>query len=78
MGNVQISDELFLWLAQYHLFGHMEWEAEINKELSNKLDTITRRIAFSDYKRAASEEERKKALDKYVKMKRANSRDHCR
>ncbi len=78
MGNIQISDELFLWLAQYHLFGHMEWEAKINKGISDKLDAITRRITFSDYKRAVSEDEREKALAKYLQVRERSRRDYCR
>lgn len=66
MKNVQISQKLFVSLVKYHLLEIYEEEDEIRKDLTSKMDAITKREIYSKYKTAHSEEEREKARKEYL------------
>lgn len=66
MKNVQISQKLFVSLVKYHLLEIYEEEDEIKKDLTSKMDAITKREIYSKYKTAHSEEEREKAREEYL------------
>lgn len=66
MKNVQISQKLFVALVKYHLLEMYEEEEWIRKELTSKMDAITKREIYSKYKTAPSEEEREKAREEYL------------
>ena len=66
MKNVQISQKLFVALVKYHLLEMYEEEEGIRKELTSKMDAITKREIYSKYKTAHSEEEREKARQEYL------------
>ncbi len=66
MKNVMISEKLFILLARYFLFDSYETEGEIKRELNKKLDAISMRMLYTDYKTAPTEEEREKARQKYL------------
>lgn len=66
MKNVQISQKLFISLVKYHLLEVYDEEDEIRKDLTSKMDAITKREIYSKYKTAHSEEEREKARQQYL------------
>lgn len=67
--NVQIPYELFFQLLQYFLMENHESEESIRKGLEKKLDAMVDRELYSKYKTAATEEEREKFWQKYLKKK---------
>lgn len=66
MKNVQITENLFLALVKYHLLETNDYEEEIKKELSSKLDAMIKRQIYTRYKTAPTEEEREKARLEYL------------
>lgn len=71
MSNVQIPSELFDELLAYFLADIEDWEADIlghriRHGLQTKLDAQLRRQLFSQYKRAATAEEREAARTAYL------------
>lgn len=66
MKNVQITENLFLALVKYHLLETNDYEEEIKKELSSKLDAMVKRQIYTRYKTAPTEEEREKARLEYL------------
>lgn len=66
MKNVQISQKLFVALVKYHLLEMYEEEDEIRKDLTSKMDAITKREIYSKYKTVHSEEEQEKAKQEYL------------
>lgn len=63
MKHVQISEELFVRLCWYHLFGKTEDHAEAIKEgLEEKLTAVEKREAYTKYKQG-DEDARRKYLD---------------
>ncbi|MFL8578199.1 complexin-2 [Clostridioides difficile] len=64
MKNVQIPEDLFIVLVKYHLLDMKDVQPEIKKKLMDKMDSITTRTLFSQYKTAPTEEEKKKARKK--------------
>lgn len=66
MKNVQISQELFLAMVNYHLLGITDEEEKIKKGLEIKLDALAKRQIYSQYKTAPTEAEREKARQQYL------------
>ena len=66
MKHIQISEELFIKLMRYHCLENYELQTEIEKELNKKLDSITMRSLYSQYKTAPTEEEREKFRQEYL------------
>lgn len=66
MKNVQISEELFISIACYHLLGHTDEEEFIRSGLENKLDAIKRHELYTQSKTAESEAERERARQDYL------------
>lgn len=64
--NLQIPETLFFSLIRYHLAGDHEDEEQIQKQLNAKLDAMLRRMYFTRYKTAPTEEERESARRKYL------------
>ena len=66
MKNIQIPEELFIALMKYHLLDIEEVQPEIKKGLMDKMDSISRRLLYSKYKTAPTEEEKQKARKEYL------------
>jgi len=66
MKQIQISEELFIKLVQYHFLDRYELQAEIEEELSKKIDSISMRLLYSQYKTAPTEQEKEKARKEYL------------
>lgn len=66
MKNVQIPEDLFIALMKYHLLEIEEVQPEIKKGLMNKLDSISMRLLYSQYKTAPTKEEKEKARKEYL------------
>ena len=66
MKNVQITENLFLALVKYHLLETNDYEEEIKKELSSKLDAMVKRQIYTRYKTSPTEEKREKARLEYL------------
>ena len=66
MKNIQISQKLFVALVKYHLLEIGGEEDMIKKELTIKMNSITKRQIYSKYKAANSEEQREKARQEYL------------
>ena len=66
MGNVQISQELFMQLLRFHLMEDESCEKEIKKELEKKLDRMVMRDLFGKSKTAPTKEERERARKEYL------------
>ena len=66
MKNVQISQELFVALLQYHLSGENEYEEIIEQDLEQKLDAMLRHELYAQYKTAPTEEQREQARQEYL------------
>lgn len=66
MKNIQIPEQLFLALVQYHLIGMDEALLEIEKGLMDKIDTLAMRQLYIQYKTAPTEEEQQKARKEYL------------
>ena len=66
MGNVQISQELFMQLLRFHLVEDESYEREIKQELEKKLDRMVMRDLYGKFKTAPTEEERERARKEYL------------
>lgn len=66
MKQIQIPEELFVLLIKYHLMDMEEVQPEIKKGLMDKMDSITMRLLYSQYKTAPTEEEKQKARQEYL------------
>lgn len=66
MKQIQIPEELFILLIKYHLLDMEEVQPEIKKGLMDKMDSITMRLLYSNYKTAPTEEEKQKARREYL------------
>ena len=69
MKNIQISEELFLRLIEYHLVDETDRGDEIEKALATKLDAVVGRKYYTAYKTADTPKEREQALQKYLNQK---------
>lgn len=71
MGNIQISEKLFIQLVKYHLLDmdDRELSQEINMELDDKLTKLIRRDLYSKYLKAEQQQDKKEALENYIKNK---------
>ena len=58
MKNIQISQELFIDLIDYHLLDQFDKEEAIKKGLEDKMDSIIKREKYTKSKTALTEEER--------------------
>lgn len=66
MGNVQISQELFMQLLRFHLVEDGSCEKEIKQGLEKKLDRMVMRGLYGKFKTAPTEEERERARKEYL------------
>lgn len=66
MKHVQITEELFFMLARYHLLGEDDDGEEIAVELQRKLDSMTNRQLYTQYKTAKTPEEQERARQEYL------------
>ena len=66
MANIQIPEELFFQLIQYHIFDDYEHHESIVDALEKKLDTMVLRDLYSKSKMAPTPEEREKARQEYL------------
>ena len=66
MGNVQISQELFMQLLHFHLVEDESYEKEIKQGLEKKLDRMVMRDLYGKFKNAPTEEERERARKEYL------------
>ena len=66
MGNVQISQELFMQLLRFHLVEDEGCEKEIKQGLEKKLDKMVMRDLYGKFKTAPTEEERERARKEYL------------
>ncbi len=73
MKQVQISEDLFLLLIQYHIFECYNEEEKIVNQLNEKLDRIVNRKLYTKYKTAPTEEEKEKARQEYLDRKGIHS-----
>ena len=73
MKQVQISEDLFLLLIQYHIFECYNEKEKIAKELQQKFDSIINRNLYTKYKTAPTEEEQEKARQEYLDRKGIHS-----
>lgn len=58
MKNVQISEELFFMLLQFHLLEDDLWQEEIKTELQKKLDAMVNHICIPNTKRLQQQQSR--------------------
>ena len=73
MKQVQISEDLFLLLIQYHIFECYNEEEKIVEELQQKFDSIINRNLYTKYKTAPTEEEKENARKEYLDRKGIHS-----
>ena len=66
MKNVQIPQELFIKLIDFHLFDKIETCEEIKKGLEEKMDRIVKHDIYSRSKTAPTKEERENARREYL------------
>lgn len=66
--NIQISEELFLNLCKYHLFGLTNMQDEIVKDLKDKMDRINKRTIYTESKMNPDENARETARKQYVEL----------
>jgi hypothetical protein len=66
MKNVQIPYELFVDLVLYHLRGEEDYDEDIRRGLSQKIDAVLNRQLYSQYKTAPTEEQREQAREEYL------------
>lgn len=72
--QIQIPYELFIDLIRYFNFDNGEdLKSDIKKALNEKMDAIVRRELYTQYKTAATEEEREKARQEYLNKIGLNS-----
>ena len=69
MANVQISQELFMKLAKYHLLDDLTLGEEIKKELNSKMERLIDRQVYTKSKMGTSKEERENARREYLERK---------
>lgn len=69
MKNIQITEELFKMLVQYHLLDNDLWKEEIIAELERKLDAILNRNLYTKYKTDPTKEEQEKSRIEYLDRK---------
>ena len=74
MHNIQITEKLFIELVKYHLLDMDEEQKEelekaIKDELENKLTKLIHRDLYSKYLQAEQEQDKKEALENYIKNK---------
>ena len=72
MRNIQISERLFIQLVKYHLLeiDDKELSKEIKIELDDKLTKLINRNLYSKYLQAEQEQDKKEALERYIKNKK--------
>lgn len=66
--NIQISEELFLNLCKYHLFGLTDMQDKIVKGLQDKMDRINKRILYTESKMNPDKNARENARKQYVEL----------
>lgn len=66
MKNVQIPYELFVDLVLYHLRGEEDYDEDIRRGLSQKIDAMLNRQLYSQYKTAPTDEQREQARQEYL------------
>ena len=66
MKNVQITYVLFVDLVLYHLRGEEDYDEDIRRGLSQKIDAVLNRPLSSQYKTAPTEEQREQAREEYL------------
>lgn len=68
MANVQISEELFVHLSRFFLFGDEspQTREKIAQGLKSKLAAMEKRQAYTAYKTAETAEEREQARQDYL------------
>ena len=66
MKNVQVPYELFVDLVLYHLRGEEDYDEDIRRGLSQKIDAMLNRQLYSQYKTAPTEEQREQAREEYL------------
>ena len=66
MKNVQIPYELFVDLVLYHLNDKEDFQDDIRRGLSQKLDAMLNRQLYTQYKTAPTEEQREQARQEYL------------
>ena len=64
--NIQITEDMFRKLLMYFLMGETDTGREIAAYLEDKLDRLVMHDLYSRYKTDPSEEERRKAIDRYL------------
>ena len=69
MKNVMIPEESFGKIIKYHLLDQEQEADDIRKGLEKKLDAMVNREAYSKFKTAPTEEERKKFRQEYLDRK---------
>ena len=75
MHNIQITEKLFIELVKYHLLDideeqKKELEKAIKEELESKLTKLVNRNLYSKYLQAEQGQNKKEALEKYIKSKK--------
>lgn len=66
MKSVQIPYELFVDLVLYHLNDEDDFQDDIRRGLSQKLDAMLNRQLYTQYKTAPTEEQREQARQEYL------------
>ena len=74
MKNVQIPQELFMKLLQYHLLNDDSCTEDVKKGLEQKMNTMVERELYTKSKNAPTEEEREKARQEYLDRRLDNER----
>ena len=69
MANVQISQDLFMKLARYHLLDDLTLGEEIKKELNSKIERLIDRQIYTESKMGTSKEDRENARREYLERK---------
>lgn len=64
--NIQIPESLFVELCKYFLFDVEMDTANIEKQLSDKINSIVRRELFTKYRIAQTQEEKEQAWKNYI------------
>ena len=66
MGNLQISQELFMQLLRLHLVEDESCEIDFLQGLEKKLDKMVMRDLYGKFKTAPTEKERERARKEYL------------
>lgn len=69
MKHIQITEELFIQLLQFHLCDDPLWQEEIVTGLERKMESVVNRNTYTKYKSAPTAEEREKARTEYLDRK---------